>query len=87
MCYKGNYKKMQLRKYEQNYKSYRKYGLFTVTRGHKVGIASNRREECYGEWFFSLVHTARHARGDGCTQGFKLLKTINMIKNYSCSFL
>lgn len=69
MCYKGDNKKMQLRKPEQIYKSYLKYGLTAATRGHEVGIASNRREERYGEYFFGLVHTARHARGDGCASG------------------
>jgi len=43
--------------------------LSAVTREHEVGIASNRIEEWYGEYFSGLVHPARHARGDGCILG------------------
>ncbi len=38
----------------------------SATRLHEVGIASNRRSECYGEYVPGLVHTARHTMGVGC---------------------
>lgn len=70
MCYKDNDKKMQLCKHEQNYKNYRKCTDCSAgTRRHEGGIASNRTEEWYGEFISGLVHTARHARGDGCALG------------------
>ena len=37
----------------------------SATRLHEVGIASNRRSECYGEYVPGLVHTARHTMGSG----------------------
>ena len=33
---------------------------------HEVGIASNRRSECYGEYVPEALHTARHTMGVGC---------------------
>ena len=34
----------------------------------EVGIASNRKSECCGEYVPGLVHTARHTMGVGCTR-------------------
>jgi len=49
MCYNGKYKKTQLREHEQNCNACLQFGLFSETRKHEVGIASNRILERYGE--------------------------------------
>lgn len=36
--------------------------MFSATREHKDGIASNRSSACYGENYPSFVHTARHTK-------------------------
>ena len=38
----------------------RRSPIESATRLHEVGIASNRRSECYGTYVPGLVHTARH---------------------------
>ena len=63
MCYNGTDKKKQWCQSEQILKKYLLFGLFFVTQGHEVGIASNRILERYGEYVFNLVQTARHATG------------------------
>lgn len=42
---------------------YERSGLFSATREHEVGIASNRISAKCGEYFSFLVHTARHIMG------------------------
>ena len=38
------------------------YGLLTVTRLHEVGITSNRKSECYGEYVsWPCTHRPSHA--------------------------
>ena len=50
-------------------KSRSQFGLFSATREHEVGVASNRRSECFaGECVPGLVHTARHTMGVGNTR-------------------
>ena len=44
------------------------FRLQAATRLHEVGIASNRRSACCGEYVPGLVHTARHTMGVGNTQ-------------------
>lgn len=42
---------------------FERFGLFSATREHEGGIASNRISEECGEYFSFLVHTARHIMG------------------------
>ncbi len=44
------------------------FGLQAATRLHEAGIASNRGSAYRGEWFLSLVHTARQATKVGCAR-------------------
>ena len=55
--------KVEKCKFTQILKDKSKFALFSVTRKHEVGIASNHKSECYGEFFLSLAHTARHTWG------------------------
>jgi hypothetical protein len=37
---------------------------------YEVGIVSNRKSARYGEYFWGLVHTARHVRGVGSARSY-----------------
>ena len=49
-CYNGAYRGKRYREVEWNPKSVPKFGLESATRLHEVGIASNRKSECCGEY-------------------------------------
>ena len=49
-CYNGRYKGLLSREVELIPKSRSQFGLESATRLHEVGIASNRRSACYGEY-------------------------------------
>jgi hypothetical protein len=49
-CYNGRYKGLQSRKVELIPKSRSQFGLFSATREHEAGIASNRGSERRGEY-------------------------------------
>ena len=52
------------------------HGLLTVTRFHEVGITSNRKSECYGEYVpWPCTHRPSHAESQ-----FHL-KILNIFKN------
>ena len=61
-------KEQQSREVEQISKKLSQFRLQAATRLHEVGIASNRRSACYGEYVPGLVHTARHTMGVGNTR-------------------
>ena len=48
-CYNGRNKEKRNRKVKQTSKRRSQFGLFSATREHEVGVASNRRSECCGE--------------------------------------
>ncbi len=49
-CYNGTYKEQLSRKAPRISKKVSQFGLQSATRLHEVGIASNRRSACYGEY-------------------------------------
>ncbi len=49
-CYNGDYKERLDRKVERISKKSSQFGLWSATRPHEVGIASNRRSARYGEY-------------------------------------
>ncbi len=49
-CYNGDYKELRSREVELISKKSSQFGLQSATRLHEVGIASNRRSACYGEY-------------------------------------
>ncbi len=49
-CYNGRYKESRSRKEELISKSRSQFGLFSATREHEAGIASNRGSERRGEY-------------------------------------
>src|SRR6266403_1975722 len=49
-CYNGRYKGLRDRKVERIPKSRSQFGLGSATRPHEVGVASNRRSACCGEY-------------------------------------
>ncbi len=49
-CYNGQHKEKQDRKVEQISKNWPQFGLFSETREHEAGIASNRVSERRGEY-------------------------------------
>ncbi len=49
-CYNGQYKESQNRKVELISESCSQFGLFSATREHEAGIASNRGSERRGEY-------------------------------------
>ena len=49
-CYNGRYKGLQYREVERIPKSRPQFGLKSATRLHEVGIASNRKSACCGEY-------------------------------------
>ena len=49
-CYNGYNKETRDRKVEQNSEKYSQFRLQAATRLHEVGIASNRRSACCGEY-------------------------------------
>ena len=48
-CYNGRYKGKQQSDLKQTSKSLSQFGLYSATRVHEDGVASNRRSECCGE--------------------------------------
>ena len=63
-------KEKRYREVEQNSKTTSQFRLQAATRLHEVGIASNRRSACCGEYVPGpcLVHTARHTMRAGGTR-------------------
>ena len=60
-CYNGYYNEKQKCEFEQIFKNYLKFGLFSAIREHEVGIASNRESACYGEYVLrSCTHRPSH---------------------------
>ena len=49
-CYNGRYKGLRCREVKQIRESWSQFGLFSATREHEVGIASNRRSAYCGEY-------------------------------------
>ena len=49
-CYNGRYKESRYREVEPISKNRSQFGLFSATREHEVGIASNRGSARYGEY-------------------------------------
>ena len=49
-CYNGDYKVKQAGDSKQSTKKSSQFGLESATRLHEVGIASNRRSACCGEY-------------------------------------
>ncbi len=49
-CYNGQYKETLNREVTQISKNWSQFGLQSATRLHEVGIASNRRSACCGEY-------------------------------------
>src|SRR5678810_1318339 len=49
-CYNGRYKGLQSREGERIPQSRSQFGLGSATRPHEVGVASNRRSACCGEY-------------------------------------
>ena len=49
-CYNGRYNESQDREVEPISKNRSQFGLESATRLHEVGIASNPRSECWGEY-------------------------------------
>ena len=58
-------KEKQDREVEQNSETTSQFGLQAATRLHEVGIASNRRSACCGEYVPGPLHTARHTMRAG----------------------
>lgn len=59
-----------------------RFRLFSETREHEVGIASNRISEKCGEYFSFLVHTARHIMGvlnNQCDITIFVINIINIV--------
>src|SRR5262252_2269267 len=60
-CYNGRYKLSQTREREPIGKNRSQFGLESATRLHEVGIASNRRSACCGEYVpGSCTHRPSH---------------------------
>ena len=60
-CYNGCYKGKRCRKVQQTPKKQSQFGLWSATRPHEVGIASNRESECRGEYVpGSCTHRPSH---------------------------
>ncbi len=60
-CYNGNYKESQYREVELISKKLSKFGLYSATRVHEAGIASNRGSACHGEYVLgSCTHRPSH---------------------------
>ena len=80
-CYNGNDNGAEGRKAEQIQKGCRKFGLFSATREHEVGIASNRGSACRGEYvpgpcthrpshpgnWFRPKHRTKNHQSQSCT--------------------
>ena len=49
-CYNGRYNGLRYREVERIPKSRPQFGLGSATRPHEVGVASNRRSACCGEY-------------------------------------
>ena len=49
-CYNGRYKELRYREVELISKNRSQFGLFSATREHEVGIASNRGSARHGEY-------------------------------------
>ena len=60
-CYNGRYKPLLNRKMELIGENRSQFGLQSATRLHEVGIASNRRSACCGEYVpGSCTHRPSH---------------------------
>ena len=60
-CYNGRYNELRPRKGERILISRSQFGLFSATREHEAGIASNRGSECRGEYVpGSCTHRPSH---------------------------
>ena len=53
---------------EANPKNLSQFGLFSATREHEVGIASNRGSACHGEYVPGPCTHRRHTMGVGFTR-------------------
>ena len=60
------------------------FGLKTAIRFHEVGIISNRKSACYGEYVLEpCTHRPSHA---GSESRFKLSRFIIFLKNFTIYF-